>query len=97
MPTYISLADWTGEGIENVDGSPGRLDEAKELAESLGGEMKHFFMTMGQYDIVVITEMPDDDAAAKMALTLGRGGAVRTETLKAFTEEEYRDIVADLP
>ena len=52
MPTYIALVDWTGEGIENVDGSPDRLDDAKELAESLGGEMTHLFVTMGQYDIV---------------------------------------------
>jgi uncharacterized protein with GYD domain len=97
MPTYIALTEWSEQGIGAVDESPARLDDAKELARSLDGELTHFFMTMGQYDIVALFDMPDDEAAAKVALALGRGGNVRTETLKAFTEDEYRDIVDALP
>lgn len=52
---------------------------------------------MGRYDMVVIADLPDDEAAARAALTLAKGGSVRTETLKAFTEDEYREIVAGLP
>jgi uncharacterized protein with GYD domain len=97
MPTYIALTQWTEDGMDDIDESPDRLDDAKALAESLGGELTHFFMTMGQYDIVALLDLPDDDAMAKMALALGHHGAVRTETLKAFTEDEYRDVIADLP
>ncbi|MWG34475.1 GYD domain-containing protein [Halomarina oriensis] len=97
MPTYVVLVNWTEDGMEALDESPGRLDSAKDLAESLGGEVNRFLMTMGEYDMVVEMEMPDDAAMATMALSLGRGGAVSTETLKAFTEDEYRDIVDGLP
>jgi uncharacterized protein with GYD domain len=52
---------------------------------------------MGRYDVVVMSEAPDDKAATKIALIIGSKGAVRTETFRAFTEEEYRKIVAELP
>ena len=56
-----------------------------------------FYLTMGRYDIVAISEAPDDGAAAKVALAIGSAGNVSTETLRAFTEEEYREIIAALP
>jgi uncharacterized protein with GYD domain len=59
--------------------------------------LKEFYLVMGKYDMVVISEAPDDEAAAKVALSIGAGGAVRTETLRAFTEDEYREIIAALP
>ncbi len=96
MPTYISLVEWTQDGIEAVEESPDRLDDAKALAESLDGEVKQFFMTMGQYDIVTVCEFPDDDAMAQFALQVGSQGAVSTETLKAYPEDEYRDIIDSL-
>ena len=52
---------------------------------------------LGRYDIVTISEAPDDIAAAKVALAIGSAGNVTTETLRAFTEDEYRQIVAALP
>ena len=51
---------------------------------------------MGQYDAVVITEEPDDSAAAGLRLAIGSMGNVSTETMRAFTEEEYRDIIDGL-
>jgi uncharacterized protein with GYD domain len=51
---------------------------------------------MGQNDIVTISEASDDAAAAKVALTAGSAGTVTTETLRAFTKDEYREIVAAL-
>ena len=52
---------------------------------------------MGKYDMVVVSETPDDETAARVALSIGSGGAARTETLRAFTEDEYREIIAGLP
>ncbi len=97
MPTYIGFANHTDQGIRNVKDSPKRLDAAKALAKDLGGELKQFYLTMGAYDIVIVLDLPGDDAAAKFALSLCSRGNVRTTTVKAFTEAEYRDIVASLP
>lgn len=93
MPTYVFLTTFTQQGIENVRDSPDRTEEAKDLVESLGGTWLAFYVTMGRYDGLVIAEFPDDDTAARAALTLGRSGNVTTETLRAFTLDEFRDIV----
>lgn len=97
MPTYITLGRWTQQGIEKVKESPARLDGFKRLVESTGGKVKGFYMVTGQYDIVVITEAPNDDAMAKVTLATGTKGGIKTETLRAFTEDEYRRIIAALP
>ena len=97
MPTYIHLVQWTQKGIENVKEGPDRLDAARKAARAAGGELKEFYLVMGRYDMVVMGEYPDDEAAAKIGLGIGSGGSVRTETLRAFTEDEYRKIIAALP
>lgn len=97
MPTYITLYRWTQQGAENVKGSPARLDAARQALRDVGAELKSFYLTMGQYDMVTVWEAPDDEAAARAALTLGSKGSVRSETLRAFTEDEYRRIIAALP
>jgi uncharacterized protein with GYD domain len=96
MAQYIMLADWTEQGIRNVKDSPSRLDAAKKLCQKHGAEITAFFMTMGGHDMVVIMQAPSDEAVAKVALALAAGGNVRTETLKAFSEAEYRQIVQTL-
>ncbi|MBI4277801.1 MAG: GYD domain-containing protein [Armatimonadetes bacterium] len=97
MPTYISLINWTDQGIKNVKDSPPRLDAAKKMMMDMGGQLKGFYLTMGSYDLVTIIEAPNDETVAKFALKLGSLGNVRTTTLKAFTEDEYRKIVGALP
>ncbi len=97
MPTYISLIRFTQKGIESIKEGPKRLDAAKEQFRAAGGELKAFYLVTGQYDAVAITELPSDEAAAGVALGNGSRGNVRTETLRAFSEDEYRKIVAALP
>ncbi len=97
MATYIMLINYTEQGIRNVKDSPNRVDAAKALAQNLGGKFKQTYLTLGAYDLVAVLELPDDAAAAKFALTTGALGNVRTTTLKAFNEAEYRDIIAALP
>lgn len=96
MPTYITLLNYTQEGIEAIEDSPNRLDDAKDLATSLGGELTEFYLTFGRYDAVVVSEFPDDESYAQFALLSGKQGAVSTETLKTFTEDEYRNIIGAL-
>ncbi len=97
MPTYITLANWTDQGIRNVKESPQRLEGAKKAVEAAGGKWLGFYMTMGRYDMVVIIEAPSDEAATTALLAIGSGGSVRTETMRAYPEAEYRNIVAKLP
>jgi len=97
MPTYITLGKWTQQGIEKVKESPARLDAFKQLVKNAGGHVTAFYMVTGQYDIVVVSDAPNDDAMAKVALATASKGGVKTETLRAFTEEEYRKIIAGLP
>lgn len=97
MPTYVHLVEYTQEGIEDIEDSPSRLDDARELAESLGGKLTDFYLTFGEYDIVTVSEMPDDETAAQFVLSVAREGAVSTETLKAFPEDDYREVIDGLP
>jgi uncharacterized protein with GYD domain len=97
MPTYITLARWTQQGLEKVKESPARLDAFKQLVKSAGGEVKGFYMVTGQYDMVTIIEAPNDDVVARIALATGSKGSLTAETLRAFTEDEYRKIIAALP
>ena len=97
MPTYVTLYNWTQEGIKNVKQSPERLDAAKEAVKAMGGEVIAFYVTQGQYDMVTISEAPDCKTAAKVALAIASQGAVRGQTLRAYTEDEYREVIAELP
>jgi uncharacterized protein with GYD domain len=94
MPTYVTLIQFTQQGIEKIKDSPTRLEKARAAVKAAGGEMKAFYLTMGRYDSVVISEAPSNEAYAKSMLAIASAGAVRTETLCAFSEEEYRRIVA---
>lgn len=96
MPTYISLVKWTDQGIRNVKESPQRLDAFKKGVEAAGGKVIGFYLTMGRYDMVVIVEAPSDEAATTVILRTASGGAIHTETMKAYPEAEYRNIMAKL-
>ena len=97
MATYITLLRFTEQGVETIKESPARLDAAKEVFLKMGAELKEFYCVMGQYDAVVVSEAPDDETVAKLVFMIGGKGAVRTETLRAYTEDEYREIIAELP
>jgi uncharacterized protein with GYD domain len=97
MTKYISLVKYATKGIENIKESPNRLDAVKQLCESMGAKVEGFYLTMGRYDIVMITEAPDLETVAKIILTVASKGNVSTETLPAFPEDEYRKIISELP
>ena len=96
MPTYVSLLNWTDQGIRNVKESPKRLDAVKKQLQTLGGALKSFYMTQGSYDAILIFELPSDEVAAKLLLKAGSAGNIRTTTLKAYPEAEYRKILEGL-
>jgi len=97
MATYINLIRLTQQGIQSIKDSPARVENARKAFAAMGGKLKEFYLVMGPYDFAIIAEAPDDETAAKLALALGSLGNVRTETLRAFSEDEYKKIIAALP
>jgi len=93
MPTYINLISWTDQGIRNIKEAPQRIDAFKKAVEAAGGKLIGFYLTMGEYDLVTIVDVPSDEVYANIALTTGSKGSVRTETMKAFTEDQFRNII----
>ncbi|HEV8242940.1 MAG TPA: GYD domain-containing protein [Nitrospirales bacterium] len=96
MPTYLILINWTDQGIKNIKDSPKRVDAAKKAVKDIGGDVKAFYMLQGSYDAVLILEAPNDEALAKFLLKIGSLGNVRTTTLRAHPEAEYRKIIGEL-
>ncbi len=97
MATFIGLVNYTDQGIRSVKAAIGRAGAARKTLADMGGELREYFLTMGTYDFVIIFDAPNDRVAATFLLGLGQAGNVRTTTLKAFSEAEFHDIVADLP
>ena len=96
MSTYIVLINWTEKGAQQVKDSPRRFDAGRKLLRDMGGDIKSFYLTLGNHDLVAVCEAPDDAVMARFLMQLGMLGNVRTHTLKAFPEAAYREIVATL-
>jgi uncharacterized protein with GYD domain len=94
MPTYISLINWTEQGIKNFKDTRERADAFSELAQATGASLKDVYWTLGEFDLVAITEAPDDETAAALLYQLGSSGNVRTKTLRAFGRSEIAAILA---
>ena len=97
MSKYLILFRFTQKGIENIKESPDRVEAAKQLFRDMNAEVEKFYGLMGRYDTMFIVEAPDDETIVKAAATLGSLGYVKTETLRAFTEEDYRNIIEAMP
>ena len=97
MPTYITLIHYTDQGVHTFRTLSERLNETKKRGEEVGAQLVGYYLTMGQYDAVAISEAPDDETIAKLALAAGAQGNVRTETMRAFSQEEALRIASDLP
>jgi len=97
METYIILGKFTAKGVENLKNSPERIEAARQATEAAGGKFLGWYLTMGHYDFVVLVEGTDANTAASLLLATGMQGYVSTETLRAFTEDEFKGLVAGLP
>ena len=97
MSAYIMLGRFTQQGIETIKEVPARDVAAEQTIQAMGAELKGLYYVMGQYDFVAIIEAPDDETVAKLAIAIGSLGNVRTETLRAYTKDEFAKIIATLP
>jgi uncharacterized protein with GYD domain len=96
MATYIVLSKFTDQGIRTIRDTTKRSDAVKEQARKMGIETKSIYWTVGEYDVVVTFEAPDDASMTALALAISSAGNVRTQTLRAFSRDEVTGILAKL-
>ena len=97
MPTFIAMLSWTDQGIRSLKDTPKRVQAAREMNKKFGVEVKHIFLTSGEFDVLVISEASSYDNVAKAAMAAGLQGNVRTRTIRAWTEPEMLKLIAELP
>jgi uncharacterized protein with GYD domain len=97
MPTFMLKLNWTDQGVRAVKDAPKRAQAGRELAKKVGVEIKQLYLTSGDSDLVLFIDTPNGDNAAKFALALSSLGNVRTRTARAWTQEEFTKLVAELP
>ena len=95
MATFISLVNFTDQGIRGVKDSPKRAEAFKATAKKLGVTVRELYWTVGRYDVVVVME-GDDEAVTSTLLKVGSLGNVRSETLRAFSAAEMGRILANV-
>lgn len=96
MATFVVLSRYTHQGVEHIKASPDRVEAGRKAFHSKGAELKSFYLLMGQYDSLAIVEAPSAEVMVQVVLELESKGNVRTETHRAFSEAEFRKIVAGI-
>lgn len=97
MFTYITLYRYTQQGLQTIKDSPDRIEQARQAIQKAGGTLKAVYLTAGQYDLVAISEWPNEEAAMTTLLAQGAAGNVTSETLRAFDEAAFKKLVAAMP
>jgi uncharacterized protein with GYD domain len=93
MPTYVSLVNWTEQGVKNFRDTLRRAEDYRGLVEKSGGQVRQLLWTLGEYDVVVVADFPDDETATAVVLQTAAGGHVRTKTMKAFDADQMSAII----
>jgi uncharacterized protein with GYD domain len=94
MPTYIVFADWTQQGVGNFEQTVDRYDAGLSQLEALGITVKDRYWTLGNHDQVSVIDAPDDETLAAAMLKLTSLGNIRTTTVRAFSADEMRALIA---
>ena len=97
MATYITFINFTEQGVKTIKDLPARLAAGRQAFEANGGKLLQYYLTLGAQDAVVITELPDDETAASVALQQAGLGNLRTTTMRAFTEAEIPGVLSKMP
>jgi len=95
LPFYVVLGNWTSEGIKNVKDAPSRVKDTHKAVAEVNGKMLLYY-TLGEYDFMMLIDVPTDEAILKALAWLGSKGNVRTKTMKAWTEEEGAKVLAEM-
>jgi uncharacterized protein with GYD domain len=93
MPSYVTLINWTDQGVKNFKDTVDRYEAAQTAMGKGGVTFKDIYWTVGPYDIVGIVEAPDDETATAALLAVGGEGNIRTTTLRAFSAGEMKRVI----
>ena len=93
MTTYVSLINWTDQGIKNFRDTTQRADDFTQLVKSSGGNVRELLWTVGEYDLVCVADFPDDETGVAALLQVASSGNVRSNTLRAFNAGEMAGIL----
>jgi len=93
MPKYIVLVKHTGQGIRTIKEARSKMEESRKASEAMGIKMLDHYFLMGEYDAIGIVEAPSDEVLMAHMIAMGAQGDIRTTTLKAFTDEEFGEIL----
>jgi uncharacterized protein with GYD domain len=90
MPKFLFETSYTIDGLKGVQkaGGSARRDAVAQLAESVGGRLESFYFAFGEHDAYVIVDVPDNETATAVALTVNASGAVTVRTVVLLTPEE---------
>ncbi|MEV5010524.1 MULTISPECIES: GYD domain-containing protein [unclassified Streptomyces] len=94
MPTYITLLNWTDQGVRDYKDTAKRAETFGAAAQKIGAKLLNIYWTVGPYDLVAVFEAPDDETATAALLQLGAVGNIRSTTLRAFVQGEMERIIA---
>ena len=97
MPTYINFLSFTEQGVKTIKDLPARIAAGRQAIESNGGKLLSYYLTMGVQDAVIVSEAPDDETVASIALATAGLGNVRTTSMRAFTEAEIPGVLSKMP
>jgi uncharacterized protein with GYD domain len=97
MPLYITFVKWTEQGVQNIRETVNRVDQASAAAEKAGGRLVDVWWTQGEYDIVGVWDLPDDETASALILSVALAGNVRSQTVRAFDRAAMQRIIQKLP
>jgi uncharacterized protein with GYD domain len=93
MATYVTLINFTDQGIRSIKDTANRASQYKEIAAKLGCTVKEIWWTQGQYDVVSVVEAPDEASMTALAMSVGKLGYIRTQTLRAYSAAELAPIM----
>jgi len=95
MPKYMISANYTAQGMEGIRsaGAKSRIDAVSTMLEAMGGRLESFHFAFGDTDVFAIAEVPDDEAAAAVAIAINSSGAVNIRTTKLLTVEQVDEAL----
>jgi len=97
MPTFMCFLNWTDQGAKAVKDAPMRYEATKALVARMGGRLVCAYVTTGQYDVVLVVEMPNGDAMTQLSIAITSSGNARTTTVRAFAPEEFGKLASEAP
>jgi uncharacterized protein with GYD domain len=96
MQTYVILMKFTTKGAETLLESSRRYDKFDEGIRELGGRVVSAYGLLGDYDVLIIAEFPDEKAAMKTVIRAASRGTATSKTLTAIPLREFYGLVNEV-